>query len=79
MKVNEFRVKGLPQAVKDTVRYTHQGPILYDKNQKPFFSDLPIGHSLALGGQLLKVIQFKHFICLIVAKIMMITALFYPT
>ena len=50
MRVNEFKVKGLPTITTDTVLYTHHGPILYSEGQKPFFGDLPIGHALTWVG-----------------------------
>ncbi|MEZ4903307.1 MAG: penicillin acylase family protein [Spirosomataceae bacterium] len=49
-KVNEFKVKGLPAIATDTVLYTHHGPILYNKGQKPFLGDLPVGHALTWVG-----------------------------
>lgn len=50
MKINEFHVKGLPDVVKDTVYYTHHGPILYNEGQKPFFPENPVGHALTWVG-----------------------------
>ena len=49
-RVNEFKVKGSPEIIRDTVLYTHHGPILYSQGQKPFFSDLPVGHALTWVG-----------------------------
>lgn len=40
-----FKIKG-GEDVKDTVLYTHHGPIVYLDNQKPFKKNIPTGHAL---------------------------------
>ena len=43
MKIEEFKIKGKKESVKDTVYYTHHGPILYNEGQKVFRNVAPTG------------------------------------
>lgn len=49
-KVNEFVVKGRPEPVRDTVIYTHHGPVLYNYGQQSFSVEAPVGHALTWVG-----------------------------
>ncbi|TAG69314.1 MAG: penicillin acylase family protein, partial [Runella slithyformis] len=50
MKVETYVVKGLPEAVKDTVYYTHHGAVLYDEGKKSFSKEIPVGHAARWSG-----------------------------
>ena len=43
--VERIKVRGQPDRL-DTVLYTHHGPVVYDKPEKPFLAQTPIGHAL---------------------------------
>ena len=43
--VERIKVRGQPDQL-DTVLYTHHGPIVYDKPEKPFLSQTPIAHAM---------------------------------
>ncbi|MET4074142.1 penicillin acylase family protein [Hymenobacter sp. UYCo722] len=43
--VERIRVRGQPDRL-DTVLYTHHGPVVYDKDEKPFLPQTPIGHAM---------------------------------
>ncbi|GAB3734355.1 penicillin acylase family protein [Hymenobacter agri] len=43
--VEHIKVRGQPDRL-DTVLYTHHGPVVYDKNEKPFLNQTPIGHAM---------------------------------
>ena len=43
--VERIKVRGQPDWL-DTVLYTHHGPVVYDKNEKPFLNQTPIGHAM---------------------------------
>ena len=43
--VERIKVRGQPDRL-DTVLYTHHGPVVYDKKEKPFLAQTPIGHAL---------------------------------
>ena len=50
MKVETYVVKGSPEAVKDTVFYTHHGAVLYNENKKSFSKEIPVGHAARWSG-----------------------------
>ena len=43
--VERIKVRGQPDRL-DTVLYTHHGPVVYDKAEKPFLPQTPIAHAL---------------------------------
>ncbi|MBC6991530.1 penicillin acylase family protein [Hymenobacter sp. BT491] len=43
--VERIKVRGQPDRL-DTVLYTHHGPIVYDRDEKPFLSETPIRHAM---------------------------------
>lgn len=43
--VERIKVRGQPDRL-DTVLYTHHGPIVYDKPEKPFLPQTPIAHAM---------------------------------
>jgi penicillin amidase len=43
--VEHIKVRGQPDRL-DTVLYTHHGPIVYDKPEKPFLAQTPIAHAM---------------------------------
>ncbi|GAA4407516.1 penicillin acylase family protein [Nibrella viscosa] len=43
-RVEVIKVKGMPDVV-DTVRYTHHGPVVYQAEEKPFRSNVPVGYA----------------------------------
>jgi len=43
--VEHIKVRGQPDRL-DTVLYTHHGPIVYDKDEKPFLAQTPIAHAM---------------------------------
>jgi penicillin amidase len=43
--VERIKVRGQPDRL-DTVLYTHHGPVVYDKDEKPFLNQTPIGHAM---------------------------------
>ena len=43
--VEHIKVRGQPDRL-DTVLYTHHGPVVYDKNEKPFVNQTPIAHAM---------------------------------
>ncbi len=43
--VERIKVRGQPDRL-DTVLYTHHGPVVYDKAEKPFLNQTPIGHAM---------------------------------
>ncbi|MBD2769226.1 penicillin acylase family protein [Hymenobacter sp. BT664] len=43
--VEHLKVRGQPDRL-DTVLYTHHGPIVYDKPEKPFLAQTPIAHAM---------------------------------
>jgi penicillin G amidase len=49
-RINEFKVKGLPEPVKDTLVLTHHGTVLYSEGQKPFNTEIPTGHAVRWSG-----------------------------
>ncbi len=47
MRIEEFVVKGRPEALKDTVYSTHHGPIVYNAaSDKNFNQNVPVGHAM---------------------------------
>jgi penicillin G amidase len=44
-RIETIKIKGLPET-KDTVLYTHHGPVVYMNKQKPFRNNIPVGHAL---------------------------------
>ncbi|TAF01106.1 MAG: cell surface protein SprA [Runella slithyformis] len=50
VKVETYAVKGLPEAVKDTVYYTHHGAVLYNEGKKSFSKEIPVGHAARWSG-----------------------------
>ncbi len=52
-RINEFKVKGLPEVVKDTLILTHHGTVLYSEGQKPFSKEIPTGHAVTWSGTML--------------------------
>ncbi len=45
LRIETFKVKGKKDIV-DTVFFTHHGPIVYLTHEKPFKSNIPVGHAL---------------------------------
>ena len=43
--VEHIKVRGQPDRL-DTVLYSHHGPVVYDKAEKPFVSQTPIAHAM---------------------------------
>ncbi|OGX88128.1 penicillin acylase [Hymenobacter lapidarius] len=43
--VERIKVRGRPDRL-DTVLYTHHGPVVYDKPEKPFLAQTPIAHAM---------------------------------
>ena len=43
--VERIRVRGQPDRL-DTVLYTHHGPVVYDRPEKPFLAETPIAHAM---------------------------------
>ena len=43
--VEHIKVRGRPDRL-DTVLYTHHGPVVYDKPEKPFLPQTPIAHAM---------------------------------
>ncbi|MBD2713720.1 penicillin acylase family protein [Microvirga sp. STR05] len=43
--VEHIKVRGQPDRL-DTVLYTHHGPVVYDKQEKPFLPQTPIRHAM---------------------------------
>ena len=43
--VEHIKIRGQPDLL-DTVLYTHHGPVVYDKSEKPFLSQTPIAHAM---------------------------------
>ncbi|WP_375435861.1 penicillin acylase family protein [uncultured Hymenobacter sp.] len=43
--VERIKVRGQPDQL-DTVLYTHHGPVVYDKPEKPFLAQTPIAHAM---------------------------------
>ncbi|WP_310393056.1 penicillin acylase family protein [Hymenobacter sp.] len=43
--VERLKVRGQPDRL-DTVLYSHHGPVVYDKAEKPFLSQTPIAHAM---------------------------------
>lgn len=51
MQIEEFKIKGKTEPLKDTVYYTHHGPILYNNASKNNFSqNVPVGHAMKWVG-----------------------------
>lgn len=47
MRIEEFVVKGRPEALKDTIYSTHHGPIVYNAaSDKNFNQNVPVGHAM---------------------------------
>lgn len=47
IRIEEFVVKGRPEALKDTVFSTHHGPIVYNAaSDKNFNQNVPVGHAM---------------------------------
>ena len=44
-RVERIRVRGLPDRL-DTVRYTHHGPVVYERAEQVFLPQTPTGHAL---------------------------------
>ncbi|MFY9160343.1 penicillin acylase family protein [Aquirufa ecclesiirivi] len=45
MRIERFKVRGEDDFV-DTVFFTHHGPVVYLSHEKPFRSNIPVGHAL---------------------------------
>lgn len=45
IRVEKYKVKGGKEMV-DTIFFTHHGPVVYLTNEKPFKSNIPVGHAL---------------------------------
>ena len=43
--VERIKVRGQPDRL-DTVLYTHHGPVVYDRPEKPFLAETPIAHAM---------------------------------
>ncbi len=43
-RIETIKVKGKPDVI-DTVLYTHHGPVMYTKGQKPYADNVPIGYA----------------------------------
>ncbi len=43
--VERIKIRGRPDLL-DTVLYTHHGPVVYDKKEKPFLAQTPIAHAM---------------------------------
>jgi penicillin amidase len=45
MRIETFKIKGKKEMV-DTIFFTHHGPVVYLSHEKPFRSNIPVGHAL---------------------------------
>jgi penicillin amidase len=45
MRIETFKIKGKKDMV-DTIFFTHHGPVVYLSHEKPFRSNIPVGHAL---------------------------------
>ncbi len=45
LRIETFKVKGKENFV-DTIFFTHHGPVVYLSHEKPFRSNIPVGHAL---------------------------------
>jgi penicillin amidase len=45
MRIEKFQIKGKKELV-DTIFFTHHGPVVYLSHEKPFRSNIPVGHAL---------------------------------
>jgi penicillin amidase len=45
MRIENFKIKGKKDMV-DTIFFTHHGPVVYLSHEKPFRSNIPVGHAL---------------------------------
>lgn len=51
MLIEEFKIKGKSEPLKDTVYYTHHGPVLYNHaSENNFAKNIPIGHAMKWVG-----------------------------
>ncbi|RFS16233.1 penicillin acylase family protein [Emticicia sp. C21] len=51
MLIQEFKIKGKSESLKDTVYYTHHGPVLYNRaSENNYAKSFPVGHAMKWVG-----------------------------